>query len=139
MTPKEKLQMRVNRIERMQALHNEGKSYAEIGKEFGISKQRVARVIRDNTNRMGHIVTSKQCVYEGIRHYLNISNMCVTDLTKLMFGDSWRNHLGTVSHALKGVNCSKQTIDKILEVTGMSYEDAFGEHKHYTDDGWDTK
>lgn len=47
MTPKE----RIERIERMQALHSEGKTYAEIGKEYGLSRQRVEKIIKSEPKK----------------------------------------------------------------------------------------
>lgn len=126
MTQKEKLLQKLEKIERMEELRSEGKTYEEIAKEFGTSKQRVYQLIGDNDTRHFTKITDERCVYSGLRNYMNEQRLSINGLAKLLYGDKHPKHHQIVRAVLKGSNCKKQTIDDILAITGLSYEVAFG-------------
>lgn len=51
MTQKDELQKRIERANRIVTLRSEGKTYEEISKEFGISRERVRQIIRKSNLR----------------------------------------------------------------------------------------
>lgn len=69
-------------------------------------------------------LSEKQCSYTGLRDWMNYSGVCVSALTRMMYGNESKRKM--VAMALKGGNCSKETIDRILKVSGLTYEEAFG-------------
>lgn len=88
--------------ERKQAMikmHESGMTYAEIGAFMGISKQRVYQLIGDTRKGCHKPITKEQCVYAGIRKYMNENKISRMMLVRM--------------------------IDKILKATGLTYEYAF--------------
>ena len=112
------------RIKAMRDLRSQGLSYEEIGKEMGISRQRVYQLIGGYTKH-SVIVRPEQCVYPAIRFWMIENNVSVNGLTRLMFGLMESEERNKVSGLLKGANCHKSMIDRILKVTGLTYEVAF--------------
>lgn len=72
------------------------------------------------------IVSEKQCIYSGLRNWMNASMISASSLARMMYGDGNDSQRMMLARALKGGNCSKKTIDKILEVSRLTYEEAFG-------------
>ena len=70
------------------------------------------------------MLSEKQCIYPGLRNWMNYKGVCVSALTRMMYGNESKRK--TVAIALTGGSCSKKTIDKILEVSRLTYEEAFG-------------
>ena len=72
------------------------------------------------------MLSEKQCIYPGLRNWMNYEGVCVSALIRMLYGEGNENKRLLVTRALTGGNCSKKTIDRILEVTGLTYEEAFG-------------
>ena len=100
-----------------------GATYQEIANKFGVTKQRINQILPCRVHKLGKAVNS--CIYRGIANWMQ-ENECgyaclamKTGLTQL-----------TIFNVLTGKRDShKKTIDSILEVTGLTYEEAFGELK----------
>lgn len=104
------------------AMRLDGASFQQIADEFGVTRQYIHQVI---TKPGGRDRPIRRYIYPNIaiwmhekRHSakalaadIQVSQQCIT---KILKG--------------KG-NPSKQTIDRILEVTGMTYEQAFFQDK----------
>lgn len=71
-------------------------------------------------------VSENQCAYKGLRNWMNASGICISSLARMMYCDGNESKRTMVARALKGGNCSKKTIDRILRVSGLTYEEAFG-------------
>lgn len=106
-------------------MHEKGMSYTDIGKEFGLSRQRVFQLIggKDKTHYQG--IKPENCVYEEIRKFLIENRMSIAEFSRRVYGDNQPKHKLRLSSALKGSNTSKMVIDGILDVTGLTYEQAF--------------
>ena len=101
----------------------DGHTLQTVGERFGISKQGVQQMLTVTNIRID--MAAQSCVYPNISRwmaqngygYMSIAKMC--DITPQ-----------TVQRALsKGSDCKKSFIDKILKVTGMTYEEAFDQTK----------
>ena len=96
----------------------DGHTLQTVGERFGISKQGVQQMLTVTNIRID--MAAQSCVYPNISRwmaqngygYMSIAKMC--DISPQ-----------TVQRTLsKGSDCKKSFIDKILKVTGMTYEEA---------------
>ena len=113
------------RIEAMRDLRTQGLTYEEIGREMGITRQRVYQLIGGYTKH-SVIIRPEQCVYPELRFWMLEKNISINGLARLAFGRIHAQERARLVAALKGANCSKGMIDKILKATGLTYEVAFG-------------
>ena len=101
----------------------DGYTMQAVGDRFGISKQRVKQVfsavgIRNDT-------AAESCVYPRISKWLSENGYGYYKVAKLCDTTN-----ATVICALKeGKDCRKSFIDKFLKVSGMTYEESFGEKR----------
>lgn len=116
----------IDRTSEMIKLKQEGVSYREIGKMFGVSRQRVAQIIGEQNISYFKEVTEKQCVFNGIRDYMNNTQTSLTELIKKC-GFNYHPRTSTkYRYWLNGKNEMKMSaINSLLKVTGLTYEEAF--------------
>lgn len=112
------------RVKYMKDLRTQGLTYEEIGKEMGLSRQRVYQLIGGYTNH-SVVIRPEQCIYPAIRFWLIENNISISGLTRIICGYAHPEKRYVLSSALKGANCTKNTIDNILKATGLTYEVAF--------------
>lgn len=116
----------IDRTREMIKLKQDGLTYREIAKMFGVSHQRVAQIIGEQNVSYFKEVTEKQCVFKGIRDYMNNTQ---TSLTALIKKCGFNYHAETANkyrYWLNGTNEMKMSaINSLLEVTGLTYEEAF--------------
>lgn len=107
--------------EEVQRLRDAGVAYQAIGERFGVSKQRIHQIVTCPTGRRKKPKTDG-IKYPRIKRYLEENNVRVTALATacgVTDPTMWEN--------LRGVGMAKKTIDAILKVTGLTYEEAFSE------------
>lgn len=112
--------------EKMLEMKKNGMTYQQIGDVFGISKQRVYAIAGETAKHYHRHITKEQCVYDGLRGYLNENKISRMHFCRMCYEGIF--HQATYHRfkkVLKGSNTTKQTIDRILEATGLSYEVAF--------------
>lgn len=115
---------KTDRINQMEAMFEQGMTYAEIGRAVGVSRQRVYQLI--GGNRKYYIkITKEGCVYDGIREWMNKNKVSRADLVRKVYGFYCPDRYAVISKALKGVDTHKHIIDGILRATGLTYEEAF--------------
>lgn len=120
---------RVNkeRNEEMVRMRQNGATYAEIAKRFGVSKQRVSMILGQADGAKFKPFTPERCVYPILRKWPNDNKVSVAELTRRMYGNASANNHKYVRVILRG--CSKDirkpTIDKLIKATGLKYEQLF--------------
>ena len=116
MTTKEMLQMRM-----------EGATYQEIADKCGISRQRVHQKIGKRQISRFKEISQERCVYVGLRNWMNTNKICIAELTRRIYGQNDPDSNCRTRGRLAS-NCDlipKRFIDKILKITGLTYEEAF--------------
>ena len=117
---------RDNVVQQMLAMQNDGKTYQQIGEAFGISRQRVHQMIGGRDVRFFRHIGTKTCIYKGVRKYLNDNQISIAELVRRTYGIYHPKNFYSMRNRLSGVtDINKTYIDKILEVTGLTYEVAF--------------
>lgn len=111
------------RVEEMIRLYEEGMSLEAIGRLNGISRQRVHQLIGGTSGFK--TIKVDACVYPNIRKWMNHNKVSRIELTRLMYGVYTSQYYGILRDMLKGSNCRKHLIDKLLDITGLTYEQAF--------------
>ena len=110
-----------NKKEIMIAMYDKGMTYQQIGEVFGISKQAVHQLI--NSGDGVRLSTLAKIPYIGLRMWMLANRVTVKELNK---------RVGTATSITGGSNPRMDTINKILKVTGLTYEECF---KTEVDDG----
>lgn len=112
----------IRRSDAIRMMHDNGMTYAEIGREFGVSAQAVHQI----SSRRGpgdglHEGTLRKVKYRGLRNWLLTNRVCIRDLEKMCGASSF--HASLIGNS----SPTKRTIDAILAVTGLTYEECFKE------------
>ena len=111
-----------------------GLTYREIADKYGVTRQNVAQCCAKYNPKHFHIWTERMCIYPNVRKWLNENKISKSELVRRM---GVRVHAGTnsvVSSYLRGEHYPpKQTIDKLLSVTGLTYEKFFKTDKRVGD------
>ena len=96
-----------------------GKSYAEIARTVGVSRQRVHQLFPKGEPK--YLASAMVCVYPGIARYMVDEGVNFFQLDK-----ACGRKRGHFAHVLKGEQrLYKEDIDALLQVTGLTYEAAF--------------
>ena len=112
-------------------LRREGLSYIEIAVALDCT-------IYDIHIAVGHVAggaflrafTPERCVYSGIREWLNNNKMSLRQLCEHMDTIVTGATLNRVRDMLRGTReLRKSDIDRLMEITGLTYEQAFLEGK----------
>lgn len=107
---------------KMFSMRLDGASLQEIGDEFGVTREYIRQIIQEPERRARPRGELCGCIYPNIkawairnRHpYSHIARLCGYSNTTVVW------------NALTGrSNPTKKVIDKILDATGMTYEEAF--------------
>ena len=110
-----------SRYEIMRKLHDEGISYEKIGQYFGISKQAVHQKLNRGPTNHFHEGSVRKVKYIGLRDWMLNNRITMTKLEELCgISKSYKSLAGSYQP-------SKKTIDAILAVTGLTYEECFKE------------
>ena len=117
---------RTIRRDRMVAMRDQGMTQAQIGEVFGVSRQRVHTIIGKNDKRYFRALTKERCVWDGVREWMNKNQISVSEMTKLMYGNNIQGNQTKVADFMRDkAELRKRHIDKILSITGLTYEKAF--------------
>lgn len=107
-----------------------GKSYEEIGKLFGVSKQRVFQLIGGNEKcrRKVDEVANQKIKYVGLRNWMRDNGVSIARLTRLIYGHGNASTQTNTRLKIYGeLEMPKSFIDKLIKITGLSYERLFDE------------
>ena len=95
-------------------------SYQKIGDVFGISRQAVYRIV--NAGKSFRKVNEK-IIYPGLRQWMNDNNMSYEKLNRLLPNFKYSS---TRSYLQGKTQPPKKFVDSVLNLTNMTYEEAFG-------------
>ena len=109
------------RSEMIRKLHDEGLTYEKIGEIFGISKQAAQQASRTGLKDYFHENTIQKVKYAGLRKWMLKNRM---SLSKMEQATGMSRLYKTLTGACEP---RKKTIDAILSVTGLTYEECFKE------------
>lgn len=97
-----------------------GMTYQQIADKFGVTHQAVHDSIRKHEMRGRNIKATTVC-FPGLRQWMSENRMKVIDLERATGMPMY--------HALRSGNISNAKVDAILRLTGLTYEEAFGNTK----------
>ena len=103
-----------------------GMNASDIARKYGVSRATVHQVIHKHCDSYYHIVQPHECIYVGLRKWMNENEVSGTELCRRMGSTSGIKYVGQLSSAMRGMaNLRKDAIDKLIAVTGMKYEELF--------------
>lgn len=106
------------------AEREKGMTYQQIADKYGISRQAVAECCGKHSP--GHFkgFSKESCIYPNLRRWLNENKVNRAEFLRrlgLVYGTNSSDRL---TRYFRGIGYPpKQTIDKMLEVTGLTYEE----------------
>lgn len=101
-----------------------GMTYRQISEKYGVSYQSVHATCSSVDGTYKTVISSRGCIYPNLRSWLNKDRRRRDRFFQLMKGCAIRE-------ILKGTQMPKKnTIDKMLALTGMTYEELFQEDDH---------
>lgn len=99
-----------------------GLTYRKIAEKYGVSYQAVySACARLDGTYHNTVITEKGCIYPNLRAWLNADRARRNRFFEAMKGCSIREYMKGARQPKKGA------IDKMLEITGMTYEELFKE------------
>ena len=112
---------------KMIEMKKNGVTYAEIGKTFNLSKQRVYSIIGGQFKAYYRELTPEDCIYPNVRKWLNDNRISRAELCRRVYGSNNSNARTSNHNFLTGKarDMRKSTIDKYLKATGLTYEELF--------------
>lgn len=99
-----------------------GMTYEEIGEVLGITKQRVHQIATIQHNDHFRAESVRQIRFVGLRNWMLKNRVKICELEKMCGLSKVYRSIVTDSY-----EPSKRTIDAILKVTGLTYEECFRE------------
>ena len=116
----------IDRTREMIKLRQEGMPYRKIAEKVGVSYQRVYQIIGKQHISYFKEVTEEQCVFNGIKDYMNKTRTSLAEIIRKIYGSYHSSTCQRFRNYLNGKNeMSMSTINSILDVTGLTYEEAF--------------
>ena len=120
---------KVERNQKMKEMFMAGKTLEEVGKEFGLSRQRVFQIV--GGYKKPKQVTEEQInkvKYLGLKKWMLQNNVSFSELTRLIYGQTNRNQYNTThSRICAHKDIPKSFIDNLIKITGLPYEVLFEE------------
>lgn len=114
------------RAQLIRRLHEKGMTYEEIGDLFGITKQAAQQAASAGDGM--HVTTIQGIKYVGLRNWMLKNRVGIRELSR-------RCGVASLSKTLTGnVSPRKNTIDAVLSVTGLTYEECFREESGDADE-----
>ena len=123
----------ISKTQQIIQLASEGYRQSDIAKKVGVSRQFVSQIFwKHNINRVnrervgGTTLSSENCVYPALRDWWNENNMSYKKFLDLMQMSYHENNINSMKYLFMGNrNIRKSIIDKLITVTGFTYEKLF--------------
>lgn len=114
------------RYELYMADRAQGLSYPEIAKKYGVSRQAVQQVCAQRMPSHFKPYTKNEVVYPHLRRRLNKNEITRAEFARRLGRVPRASAVSTVGKWFRGKGYPvKKTIDKIIAITGLSYEKLF--------------
>lgn len=112
----------------MKLLAEKGLNYREIGEQLGISRQYVAQCLGKAGAGYFRGLKKDECIYEGLRLWMTRNHVSRNELMRKMGLCPCTGNSTRIRELLSGkTELKKHHIDKLIGITGMSYEALFVE------------
>lgn len=122
-------EVEVINVDEAEKLRCAGKTYAEIGKYFGCSKQAVQqKLTKHKRNRRRYQQVIEACPYIGLRNYmLSAKGFRTSALSVILFGNNAHTPMKKTLDMLYGKNTmlSIESVKKLEKMTGMPFAELF--------------
>lgn len=105
-------------------MRENGSGFKEIAQEFGVSAQLVSRTLAgvgDRACTRSKVTNLEKCIYPKIQKFMYENRFSYNRLANSCGID----HVSMYRHLTMENGIPKSSIDAILRVTGMTYEEAF--------------
>lgn len=112
--------------EERKALREQGHTLQEIADMDGVSKQAVHTMLRSGEDRV-YAKSLRRIVYPRIYAWMREQHMNIAKLNRAIGIKATSASHNRMSNFLSGRSFHKDLVDGILRVSGMTYEEAFGE------------
>jgi transcriptional regulator with XRE-family HTH domain len=117
----------MNKKEKMKLLREQGFKHQEIADMFGVSRQYVADVC-GNCDPAYFIPIGDECVYPNLKKWMNENKVSRREFIKRMGLTPHTSNHARFNKCVRGeYQPPKPYIDKMLAVTGLTYEKLFEE------------
>ena len=110
------------------AEREKGLTYQEIADKYGVSKQCIYMACGKGNPTYFQPFTQKRCVYPNLRNWINDNKICAAELIRRLGYEYTGRTASWIRTILAGKgNIKKTLIDKLIALTGMTYEELFKE------------
>lgn len=103
-------------------LRQEGYTLQWLGDKYGLSRERIRQIIEKHEEKLAGLSNRlSSCIYPELKKW-----MIMQDETYTSLASKCEVHMMTLRNGLTGrTTICKDTIDRILVLTGLTYEEAF--------------
>ena len=109
------------------ALREIGYTYEEIGKALGCSRQYICQLIGKGNPQRFQYIKKEDCAYPKLAEWMNKNKVSRSEFVRRMGLQSLPENIIRFSRILRGeIELKKKEIDRMLKITGMTYEELFG-------------
>ena len=116
----------VKKYELYRQERNKGLTFQEIADKYGVSRQYVAQACAGCCHVRFMPIDEKRCIYPNVRKWMNDNRVSVAELTRRICIKNCSEPQIKVGKYLRGYyNPRKSTIDNLLAITGLTYEEFF--------------
>ena len=114
------------KVEDVRRLLLEGYTVKEIAEKLGVSKTRIYQITYSKLLKSFKEITPEMNIYPNWRKWMNQNSCSVRMLVEVMGMDASSTNYNNVYGWMRG-RCypTKKNIDRILEATGLTYEQLF--------------
>lgn len=114
----------MKKMELYRAERESGLTYQQIADKYGVSKQVVQQACGKYTPHLYRPWTKERCIYVNLRRWLEENKITMSELLRRLGRENLASNHAQINRYLKGKsNPSKKSIDKFIEVTGLTYEE----------------
>ena len=101
---------------------DKGKTYREIAEMYGVTYQAVAICCGRSKDGKFRAWTKDRCIYPNLRNWMNENRVSLKEFVRRMDKTSGKSEAVLRSYLNGTTYPPKKTIDLMLEVTGLTYE-----------------